>query len=103
TGVILDGRGYILTNQHVVDKVQGILVHLADGSSYAARIVQQDEATDLAMLKIDAGKPLTPIALGSSADLMVGEEVITIGNAYGYENTVSVGIISALNRNVTLS
>ncbi|HEV3166039.1 MAG TPA: trypsin-like peptidase domain-containing protein, partial [Isosphaeraceae bacterium] len=103
TGVILDGRGYILTNQHVVDKVQGILVHLHDGSSLAGRVVQQDEAIDLAILKVDAGKPLPTIALGASADLMVGEEVITIGNAYGYENTVSVGIISALNRNVTLS
>jgi serine protease Do len=103
TGVILDGRGYILTNQHVVVKVQGILVHLHDGSSLAGRVVQQDEAIDLAILKVDAGKPLPTIALGASADLMVGEEVITIGNAYGYENTVSVGIISALNRNVTLS
>jgi serine protease Do len=103
TGVILDSRGYILTNQHVVDKVQGILVHMSDGSNHPARVIQQDEAMDLAMLKIDAGHALPTIALGSSADLMVGEEVITIGNAYGYENTVSVGIISALNRNVTLS
>jgi len=103
TGVILDGRGYILTNQHVVDKVQGILVHLSDGTNYPGRVVQQDETTDLAILKIDAGHVLPAIALGRSDDLMVGEEVITIGNAYGYENTVSVGIVSALNRNVTLS
>ncbi|MBX6314810.1 MAG: trypsin-like peptidase domain-containing protein [Isosphaeraceae bacterium] len=103
TGVIIDGRGYILTNQHVVDKVQGIEVHLADGSVYPARLVQQDEAMDLAMLKVDAGRPLQAITLGISSDLMVGETVITIGNAFGYENTVSVGIISALNRNVTLS
>jgi serine protease Do len=103
TGVILDGRGYILTNQHVVDKVQGILVHMFDGSSYAARVVQQDETMDLAILKVDAARALPAVALGCSDDLMVGEEVITIGNAYGYESTVSVGIISALNRNVTLS
>jgi len=103
TGVIVDGRGYILTNQHVVDKVQGILVHLSEGSAYSARVIQQDEAMDLAILKIDAGRLLPAITLGASADLMVGEEVISIGNAYGYENTVSVGIISALNRNVTLS
>ena len=103
TGVIIDGRGYILTNQHVVDKVQGIEVHLLDGSSYPAQVLQQDVAMDLAILKVEAGKPLPAVAVGSSADLEVGEEVITIGNAFGYENTVSVGIVSALNRNVTLS
>ena len=103
TGVILDGRGYILTNHHVVDKVQGIEVHLADGTSYPARVVQNDETMDLAMLKVDAGRPLPAVAIGSSADLMVGETVITIGNAFGYENTVSVGIVSALKRNVTLA
>ncbi|MBV8314428.1 MAG: trypsin-like peptidase domain-containing protein [Planctomycetaceae bacterium] len=103
TGVILDGRGYILTNHHVVDKVQGIEVHLADGTVFPARLLQFDEAMDLAMLKVDAGRPLPAITLGTSADLMVGEDVITIGNAFGYENTVSIGIISALNRNVTLS
>ena len=55
------------------------------------------------MLKVDAGRPLPAIAIGTSSDLMVGETVITIGNAFGYENTVSVGIVSALKRNVTLS
>jgi serine protease Do len=103
TGVVIDERGYILTNQHVVDKVQGIEVLLADGSRYAGRVVQQDPVMDIALLKIDAGRPVPAIKLGSSADLMVGEDVITIGNAFGYENTVSVGIISALGRNVTLS
>jgi serine protease Do len=103
TGVILDGRGYILTNYHVVEKVQGIEVHMMDGTVYPARLLQHDETMDLAMLKIDAGHPLPAIAIGTSSDLMVGESVITIGNAFGYENTVSVGIISALKRNVTLS
>jgi serine protease Do len=103
TGVILDGRGYILTNHHVVDKVQGIEVHLFDGTSYPARVLQHDESMDLAMLKVDAGRALPAVAVGSSADLMVGETVITVGNAFGYENTVSVGIVSALKRNVTLA
>ncbi|GIW87992.1 MAG: serine protease [Isosphaeraceae bacterium] len=103
TGVILDHRGYILTNQHVVDKVQGVEVQLADGSVYPAVVLQQDPVLDIAILKIEAGRPLQPVALGSSADLMVGETVISIGNAFGYENTTSVGVISALNRNVTLS
>jgi serine protease Do len=103
TGVILDERGFILTNQHVVDKVQGIEVQLADGTVYPGRVIQQDVAMDLAMLKVEAGRPLPAIAVGSSSDLMVGEDVITIGNAFGYENTVSTGIISALNRHVTLA
>jgi serine protease Do len=103
TGVIVDERGYILTNQHVVDRVDGLEVQLADGSRYPGRIIQQDNQLDIALVKIDAGRPLTAIRMGTSADLMVGESVITIGNAFGYENTTSVGIISALNRNVTLS
>ena len=103
TGVLIDARGYILTNQHVVDKVQGVEVHLHDGTSLPARVVQQDEAMDLAILKVEAGRPLPAIVIGTSADLEIGEDVITIGNAFGYENTVSVGIISHLNRNVTLA
>ena len=103
TGVILDGRGYILTNQHVVDKVQGIEVHLVDGTALPGRVLQQDGARDLAIVKVETKIPLPSVVVGSSADLAVGEEVITIGNAFGYENTVSVGIVSALNRNVTLS
>ena len=103
SGVIVDGHGYILTNYHVVDKVQGVEVHLLDGSSYTARVVQQDKEMDLAVLKVDAGRPLPAVTIGTSADLMVGETVITLGNAFGYENTVSVGIVSALKRNVTLS
>lgn len=103
TGVLIDPRGYILTNQHVVDKVQGIEVHLADGTVLAGRIAQQDEAMDLAILKVDAGRPLPAITIGTSSTLEDGQDVITIGNAFGYENTVSVGIISSLNRNVTLS
>src|SRR5690606_30623902 len=94
TGVIIDDRGYVLTNQHVVDQVQGIEVHLHDGAVYPARVVQQDVAMDIALLKIEAQRTFTPVAIGSSADLMVGETVITLGNAFGYENTASVGIIS---------
>ena len=103
TGVILDERGFILTNQHVVDKVADIRVYLADGSSYEARILQEDRSMDLALLKVEAGRSLPAISIGTSSDLMVGETVITIGNAFGYENTTSTGIISALGRNVTLA
>ena len=103
TGVIVDGRGYILTNHHVVDKVQGIEVHLSDGTNLPARVIQSDKEMDLAVLKVDAGRPLVPIAIGTSSDLNLGETVITIGNAFGYEGTISKGVISALKRNVTLS
>jgi serine protease Do len=103
TGVIVDARGYVLTNQHVVDQVQGIEVHLHDGSVYPARLIQQDVTMDLALLKIDAKRAFVPVAIGSSADLMVGETVITLGNAFGYENTASVGIVSFIGRNVTLA
>jgi serine protease Do len=103
SGVLIDGRGYILTNHHVVDKVQGIEVQLFDGTTYTARVLQYDPVMDLAVLKVDSDHALAAIKIGTSSDLMVGESVITIGNAFGYENTVSVGIISALHRDVTLS
>jgi serine protease Do len=103
SGVIIDRRGYILTNHHVVDKVQGIMVQLDDGTTCPARLLQFDPVMDLAIVKIEPPRPLIPIEMGTSADLMLGETVITIGNAFGYENTVSQGIISALHRDVTLS
>jgi serine protease Do len=103
SGVIIDPRGYILTNHHVVDKVQGIVVELADGTTFPARVLQFDAVMDLALIKVESARPLRAITLGTSSDLMKGETVITIGNAFGYENTVSVGIISALHRDVTLS
>ncbi len=103
SGVLIDGRGYILTNHHVVDHVQGIVVQLSDGATYPARVLQFDAVMDLAVIKIDPDRSLPAIKIGTSSDLMVGETAITIGNAYGYENTVSVGIVSALHRDVTLS
>ncbi len=103
SGVLIDPRGYVLTNHHVVDRVQGIVVQLFDGTTYTARVLQFDPVMDLAILKVDADRSLAAIKVGTSSDLMVGETVITIGNAYGYENTVSVGIVSALHRDVTLS
>jgi len=103
SGVVIDSRGYILTNHHVVDRVQGIAVQLYDGKTYSATVLQFDPVLDLAVIKIDPVSPLAAVEIGTSSDLMVGETVVTIGNAFGYENTVSVGIISALHRDVTLS
>src|SRR4051812_37942695 len=75
SGVVVDPRGYILTNHHVVDKVQGIEVQLADGTTYPGRVLQFDPVMDLALVKVEPARPLRAIAIGNSADLMVGETV----------------------------
>jgi serine protease Do len=103
TGVLVDPRGYIVTNHHVVEDVHVIRIRLNDGSTYSARVLARDPEADLALLKIDAGRPLPIAPLGTAKDLMVGETVVAIGNAYGYEHTVTVGVVSALKRDVTLS
>lgn len=103
TGVVIDPRGYIVTNHHVVDGVHEILVTLADGRRHVAKLLARDLETDLAVIKIDAQKPLPVIPLGTSSDLMIGETVIAVGNAYGYEHTVTRGIVSALHRAVQVS
>ncbi len=103
TGVVIDSRGYIVTNYHVVDGVREILVTLADGHRQTAKLVARDLETDLAVIKIDARTPLTEMPLGTSSDLMTGETVIAVGNAYGYEHTVTRGIVSALHRSVQVS
>ncbi len=103
TGIVLDPRGYIVTNHHVVEDVQVIRVRLSDGSTYPARIVARDHENDLALLKIDPKKPLSTIPIGTAGDLMIGETVLAVGNAYGYEHTVTRGIVSALKRDVTLN
>jgi len=103
TGVIIDSRGYILTNHHVVDGVRRINVTLEGGRTYVARVVAHDKETDLAVIRIRSPKSLPVIRLGSSHDLMVGETVIAVGNAYGYDHTATQGIISALHRNVQVN
>ena len=103
SGFILTEDGYILTNQHVIDKANTITVAMYDGTSYPATLVGYDKNNDIAVLKIDA-KGLTPVTLGDSDALQVGDEVIAIGNPLG-ELTFSLtkGNVSALNRAVTLS
>ncbi|HID76961.1 MAG TPA: PDZ domain-containing protein [Planctomycetaceae bacterium] len=103
TGVVIDHRGYILTNHHVVDGVRQIVVTTAEGTEYRARLIARDPETDLAVIKIDPAEPLPVIRFGTSADLMPGETVVAVGNAYGYEHTVTQGIISALHRPVQVS
>lgn len=103
TGIIIDPRGYIVTNQHVVDEVQVLRVRLANGATQHATVLLRSPETDLALLKIDAEQPLATMPLGTASDLLVGETVIAIGNAYGYEHTVSVGVVSAIKRDVSLN
>jgi serine protease Do len=103
TGVIIDPRGYILTNFHVVDGVKRINVTLSSGQAFVAKIVARDAQTDLAIIRINAATELPTITIGTSQGLMAGETVIAVGNAFGYENTVTTGIISALHRNVQVN
>jgi serine protease Do len=105
TGVVIDPRGYVVTNHHVVDGVREIQVKLADaaGPPLIAKLIRRDPETDLAIIKIDAPEPLPVVKIGTSSDLMPGEPVIAVGNAFGYDHTVTVGIISALHRSVQVS
>jgi serine protease Do len=103
TGVIIDERGYVLTNNHVVEGVKRIEVTLADKEEYIATRVAHDPKTDLAIIKIAASEKLPVVAIGTASDLMIGEDVVAVGNAYGYEHTVTRGVISALHRTVQVS
>lgn len=98
SGVILDGQGHILTNYHVVEDANRIQVRLHDNREYNARIVGTDPVTDLAVLKIFAIKNLPVPAFGSSERLNVGEWVMAIGNPYGLDGTVTVGVVSGKSR-----
>ncbi len=100
SGVIIDEQGYVLTNQHVIGRAGGVRVALQDGSELAAELVGADANNDIAVLKIDTEERLPFLPLGSSEDLMVGEPVIAIGNPFGLSNTVTTGVISALNRSI---
>lgn len=103
TGVVIDSRGYVLTNYHVVEGVKTIEVTTSQREKTTATLLAHDPETDLAILKIKTEKPLPPITIGCSSDLMLAEQVIAVGNAYGYEHTVTVGIISSLRRTVQVN
>jgi len=99
SGSVLDKRGHILTNYHVIDGAREIRVTLFDGETYPATLVGQDPVNDLAVVKIDAPEvSLFPVEIGHSARLRVGQKVYAIGNPFGLERTMTVGIISSLNR-----
>jgi serine protease Do len=103
TGVIIDERGYIVTNHHVVNGVDSLRVTLDNGSNYVASVISEDPVRDLALLKIQPTAPLVVMPIGTSSDLMLGETVFAVGNAFGYENTITLGIVSALHRDVEVN
>lgn len=103
SGIIIDERGYIVTNQHVISDVDSLSVTLIDGSTHYAKIISYDRKHDLAIIKINAPMPLQVMPLGTSSDLMLGETVITVGNPFGYTHSVTSGIVSSLSRDVEVN
>ncbi len=100
SGFIFDHHGHVLTNAHVVNAADRVMASLSDGREFETRLIGADPNNDLAVLKIETDEQLPWVAPGSSADLMVGEPVIAIGNPFGLENTVTTGVISATDRSV---
>jgi S1-C subfamily serine protease len=102
SGFVFDAEGHIVTNHHVVDGAQSVSVRFWDGSTYDATVVGTDPSTDLAVIKVDApADVLIPLAVGDSNSLSVGESVVAIGSPFGLEGTLTSGIVSALNREMT--
>ena len=104
SGFIIDPRGYILTNYHVVEGAQSIEVVLGDQSRYAAKYIGADQRNDVALIKIEPkGKQLTVLKLGDSGGIQVGQKVLAIGNPFGFESTLTTGVVSATGRTVQTS
>lgn len=100
SGFIVDADGTILTNYHVVDGAQKLSVTLSDGRKYDAKVIGRDQKSDIAVIKIEAGRSLPVAPLGDSDRLEVGEWVMAIGNPFGLDHTVTSGIVSAKGRNI---
>jgi putative serine protease PepD len=102
SGFVLNRDGYLLTNDHVVEDAENVRVRFPEGGPVAAKVVGTDESTDLALLKIDpSAHKLTPLALGSSSALKVGQSAIAIGSPYRLQGTLTTGVVSALRRSIT--
>jgi len=102
SGVIIHPSGYIITNDHVVRKASKIHITLADKSEFEASLISSDPGNDIAILKIDSPKPLSFLEIGTSSDLMIGETVIAVGNPFGLEHWVTVGVLSAKGRSIAV-
>src|SRR3989475_2158652 len=99
SGFVIDAKGYILTNFHVVQGAQTIEVVLGDQSRHSAKFIGADQRNDVALVKIEPGKkPLAVLPLGDSAALQVGQKVLAIGNPFGFQSTLTTGVVSALGR-----
>lgn len=100
TGIVVDERGYIVTNYHVIHEVDQITVTLKNGEILDAQPVSFDRKHDMAIIQVHASAPLKVMDMGISHDVLLAEQVFAVGNAFGYEHTVTAGIVSALGRNV---
>jgi len=100
SGFIINKDGFILTNNHVVEKADEIKVKLANEKEFSARVIGRDPKTDLALIRIEPDIPLTPLQFGDSDTLEVGDWVVAIGNPFGLGNTVTAGIVSAMYRQI---
>jgi serine protease Do len=103
SGVIVDSKGYIITNRHVVEKADRIRVHLQDdaaGVQHDAKVIGSDDETDLAVIKIDVDHPVPTARLGNSEEMQVGDWVLAVGSPFGLQATVTAGIVSAKGRNI---
>lgn len=98
SGFIIDKSGLVMTNAHVVDKADKVTVRLKDGRTFEGKVQGIDEVTDLAVVKINAGSDLPVAPLGSSNNVQVGDWAIAVGNPLGFDNTVTLGIVSTLKR-----
>jgi S1-C subfamily serine protease len=104
SGFVIDERGYILTNFHVVQEAQSIEVVLGDQTRYPGKFIGADQRNDVALVKIDPkGKHLVALPLGDSSALQVGQKVLAIGNPFGFQSTLTTGVVSALGRTVQTS
>jgi serine protease Do len=100
SGVLIDGDGHVLTNEHVVARATRIRISLVDGREFDATLIGADPNNDIAVLRVDTQEKLPWLPPGTSSDLMVGEPVIAIGNPFGLSHTVTTGVISALDRSI---
>ncbi|HEV2075060.1 MAG TPA: trypsin-like peptidase domain-containing protein [Thermoleophilaceae bacterium] len=101
SGFVLDRDGFVLTNGHVVDGAKDVTVTFSDDEEVSAEVVGADLSSDLAVLKVDPGEvDLTPLELGDSSEVEVGDAAIAIGNPFGFDRTITTGIVSAIQRNI---
>jgi serine protease Do len=103
TGIIVDERGYVLTNRHVAGNATKIVATLSDGTKVDARVECADITNDLAIVRLATEKKVSALSFGPGSDLMLGETILAVGNPYGFDGTVTTGIISGLNRQIDIN